>query len=70
MINVNGIIINEKLIKTATPHVVQAQDGEAFFAPVFGTRIIFTDGTEQVFKNFDTSFLYSCIKDKEMDDKM
>lgn len=63
MIEINEFIINETLIKAATPYVKPLEEGEYGFWPQ-GTKILFTDGTEKVFMGLNTHDLYVRINNK------
>ena len=57
MIQINGFILNEKLIKAAVPHFEVLKE-DVYGYPPPSTKILFTDGTEKVFVGIDTNYLF------------
>ena len=59
MIKVNEYIINEKLIKVASPHFIPSEEGMICGYPPPATKIIFIDNSELIFKGMDCNFLFT-----------
>ena len=59
MIRVNECIINEKLIKYATPYFVSPKEGVEVGYPLPSTKITFIDNSEVVFERMDINILFS-----------
>lgn len=59
MIRVNQFILNEKLIKFATPYFSVFKEGIASSFPPPTTKIVFVDNSEMIFECMDTNQLFT-----------